>query len=140
MSVCRSLKLLLAFGVLNCPSLLPCHFLCAPVGLPDLLQSPSSVEVSKLMAGGRRQSTQRGPLNYASIAFEGLGSFRDYVNKEISTIREKSKISDPKIFGHWSIQMPHCGDFPESMKSSAESNQHFPQYENCHTHFQFANR
>lgn len=86
--------------------------LCS-VGLPELLQFPCSVEMSKLLAGGRGQSTQRGPLNYANIAFEGLGSFRDYVNKEISTINEKSKISVAKILGHWSNPMAHCGEFLE---------------------------
>lgn len=78
-----------------------------------LLCALGSVEISKLMAGGRRQSTQGASLNYANITFEGLGSFRDYVNKELSTINEKSKISVSKFFRYWSIQMPHCGEFQE---------------------------
>lgn len=86
--------------------------LCS-VGLPELLRFPRSVEMSKLLAGGRGQSTRRGPLNYANIAFEGLGLFRDYVNKEISTFNGKSKISVAKILGHWSHPMAHCGEFLE---------------------------
>lgn len=45
------------------------------------------------MAGGRRQATLRESLNYSYIAFEGLGSFLDYINKEILIINENSYIS-----------------------------------------------
>lgn len=37
-----------------------------------LLCALGSVELSKLMAGGRRQSTQRGSLNYANITWKAL--------------------------------------------------------------------
>lgn len=45
------------------------------------------------MAGRRRQAILRGSLNYSNIAFEGPGSFLDYISKEIPIINENSKIS-----------------------------------------------
>lgn len=110
---CRSLRLLWVFDIPGCPSLFTYHFLCAqqcphqlvnphggvPVRLHKLHWFPRSVDMSKLTAGGRRQSTQRGSISYSNIAFE---SVLDYFNKkflsQIKTTTFASNSTDLGVF------------------------------------------